>query len=517
LTTNVDEWDRLHDWAVRENDDSFSYGGDEPHRIEADLLAPHRLRFLCPNGRRSRLDLNGHTISTIEIEGAHDAGIYLVGPGRVESFAPRVNGEVQVVVEGGLTVQRVESSTSGVELRVQPQCDVQRVEVMTGGIRILGVVRELVAGDERLVVNDEATARRLTSAQRVELMSGRLAVSELNADRVELCSDSALVVRGEVAHLTVCLADTGCVLTVEGPDAHLQSARVEGQGGELRVGGGRVTGLDVDTDQPARLLLIGGEVSRVSGAIEVSFDGPAGTVVGTPEATMTLHAVAPNSEGVIEAVNFFAASPSLVTSLGGLRRVTAAWNGSRQELRRLAAEYTAGVRSDDDRASARAHYWASVERLLEEKSAGGQDLSIAHELAQDSRRLAAPRWSVDALLLRVSQLFGYSARIVRPLLVWAIAALVLGVVIVGISPKAICESPANGAPPQCSTVRAEAVVWHVLVSPVTWVRPLGDKSELAALSERQLNVETIAFGARVFGTISLASLALAVRRRLRPG
>lgn len=58
-------------------------------------------------------------------------------------------------------------------------------------------------------------------------------------------------------------------------------------------------------------------------------------------------------------------------------------------------------------------------------------------------------------------------------------------------------------------------MWDLLVSPVTFVRPLEDSAELEALVTANLDARVLAFTARAIGTWMLVSLALAVRRYLR--
>jgi hypothetical protein len=222
---------------------------------------------------------------------------------------------------------------------------------------------------------------------------------------------------------------------------------------------------------------------------------------------LVLHSltVDPAAEAV-ENLNFFELDPGLLSELDTVDRVSAWWP-SRFERRLRAQAVILGVWSETSRPLARARYWLSVERLIKEKAPTGRDVAVAHDIAEDARRLASSWKHLERWLVELSRVAGYGARVGQPLLLWLIGAFLFALAIRQWS-GGICWDG-------CSIDSGVALWFDVLVAPVSFIRPVDDGSVLRELVEDHTAARIMSFVARAFGTWMLLSVALAVRRYLR--
>jgi hypothetical protein len=280
-----------------------------------------------------------------------------------------------------------------------------------------------------------------------------------------------------------------------------------GSDAQVNVAYGRLISPTFEEGSALRLMATSdAEVSLVNGAVMIDVRTGA-TVGGDPK-----QGLVPNSLDVIdhpealENLNFFVLDPNDIPGLYELDRVSAWWPISKKELRSKARKVDCGVRSDESRPQALARYWLSVERLVKEKAATGRDLAFAHEVAEDSRRLASSEKHLERWLLELSRLAGYGARIGQPILLWLLGALIFAVLIRHVT-SGICWS--------CSIDSGVRLWWDLLISPINFIRPVDEASTLTRVVRDDTPARMLSFAARAFGTWMLVSLALAARRYLR--
>jgi hypothetical protein len=144
---------------------------------------------------------------------------------------------------------------------------------------------------------------------------------------------------------------------------------------------------------------------------------------------------------------------------------------------------------------------------MKDKAATGRDLALAHDVAEDSRRLVSSWKHVERWLLELSRIAGYGARVGLPLLLWVVSAAIFATLIRLLAGD-LCTS-------ECSVNSTLGLYWDVLVAPVSFIRPVDQGSELRMLVGDDLGPRILGFGARAFGTWMLLSAALAMRRYLR--
>ena len=134
--------------------------------------------------------------------------------------------------------------------------------------------------------------------------------------------------------------------------------------------------------------------------------------------------------GELTNVSLFSLDLAEVRSLARLRRLEPWWPGERwfPESRRRALHcahaMTMSATDEEQKRAQRAQFWGKVSNMLHDKGASGHSQAVARELALDTRRVAAPRWSAEWSWLSFSKLFGYGTKFVQPLLLWvAVASL----------------------------------------------------------------------------------------------
>lgn len=153
----------------------------------------------------------------------------------------------------------------------------------------------------------------------------------------------------------------------------------------------------------------------------------------------------------------------------------------------------------------RAQFWGRVSSMLREKGASGHSQAVARELALDTRRAAADRWSPEWIWLRLSKPLGYGTRVLQPVLLWALVALLAATALIAwVDGWREVMSGSFGA-----------VWWNLFVSPFQFLRPLPVDTALTEMASEGTWQQVIVFFARVFGTAAFVFAGVAVARLTR--
>jgi hypothetical protein len=507
------------DWIARQvSPQSFRPIDDETIAFES--YGAHELRGDIPgalvvtSGAEVSFELNGVGAGVIRL-GEPPSQIRGTGAiDRLEFQGTRaqlgVAGDVSIREVGARNLASFQLVGDGaavglIELGEATTFVVRRADVI-GCLHVAGPIR----------IDGEATVERVsTDLEVVELFSGTLNLLQVEGTRWAVRRDALLRPDGESCIGMTFQLDGG---RIEFRKSHTEIADLLlGGHGEVLVGNGStISGIHFGASSISRPLVLtvsgGAEVIEVSGSpyrVNVAY----GVVAGGSRMGLAAKELSTRQDSEVENVDFFDLSPSVLAALEEAGRVTAWWPPPkglgalvpwRDEVRARAREVRSGNRSAVTQKMAVAHYWSRVERLLNEKHAPGRDLARSHELAEHTRRLAAED-RTERRLLTVSSITGYGSRVAQPLAVWVVVAAVFALAIRGVT-TGIGSDWSAGL----------ELYWHVLTSPVTWVRPLSEGSVLQELTRNHVGAEVLAFVGRAFGTFAVLSTALAVRRYIRP-
>lgn len=129
------------------------------------------------------------------------------------------------------------------------------------------------------------------------------------------------------------------------------------------------------------------------------------------------------------------------------------------------------------------------------------------EIGFETRRLASARFSAEWWLLGIAKAFGYGTRIGRPILLWAVGAL-LATLLLGFESGCL----AAGA---CKGVSLGALFLDVFLSPVTFIRSNGVRTALTTLLELGAGERLTTVIMQGFGALAIVFTAFAIRHHTR--
>jgi hypothetical protein len=190
-------------------------------------------------------------------------------------------------------------------------------------------------------------------------------------------------------------------------------------------GTGRVvvtTSLESPTFEPARTqslileLTQQGQVSGAKGRVVLNAQ-PGSQCIGVAKTPLVLDRVDRAERAELEHVSL---QRLLFTDLAALREAERLipWMppvSNLSKARKYVDDATAGGGEPDLIATKRAHFWTRLSYMLADKHTPGSVQSSVRWASMRSRRLAAPRWGRERLLLFAYSLVGYGERILLPI------------------------------------------------------------------------------------------------------
>lgn len=454
----------------------------------------------------AELYLEGHSVGRLHL----DRGpAHVIGQGVVERLLLESPTPAELLLGRAVHVEELDA-TRAKQVSLTPND--ARVDVLRmGDGSMVGPPSGLIVGElsvvstaRVLLPNTSVRSETLTGPESIYLASGTVVTETLTATAVTL-SEGAQLAIGAARHDPLLVVLEGGQFRLHGADTVAENVTFRGSHGVVGVQQGSLRGAHFEVAAPCTLEIHErSEVFLADGAITLTVAN--GLLVGSEESGIQLKGLPDTLKGAeLENIDFFVLEASMITRLATAHRVTAWWP-SRKIAHARSQQWTGGLRAEEARTVARAHYWGQVERLLREKGARGRDLVIAHEIVQNTRRLAAKRHTAERRFLGISRFFGYTAQPLRPILIWAALAI----------PIAVLVRAFAGDLCWCNFGSWFDLWVDVLISPVTWVRQVGDESELTTLVEASSASELAAFSGRVVGTVALGATALAVRRYVLP-
>jgi hypothetical protein len=208
--------------------------------------------------------------------------------------------------------------------------------------------------------------------------------------------------------------------------------------------------------------------------------------------------VAGASNAVLENVNIYSLSLEDLHPLQTSDRLSP-WIPRGLKARKEEDKMSLGGGPQDAIERRRAHFWMRLSDILKTSHASGIAQSEARYAAARARRVSAPTWSREKLLLSLYWPFGYGERVLRPLLWPLVASLALTAWFVWpVWPLEVL-------------VDKRAVVadtwWHVLLRPLAFFRLWEPSEEVSGLGY-QLTLAAYS----VLGIISVFFSLIALRR-----
>lgn len=252
-----------------------------------------------------------------------------------------------------------------------------------------------------------------------------------------------------------------------------------------------------------------GVLLHARGAASINLGRASPTIIGDDDGFELLSLSGPGNEdsGELENVIITRLDDRHLKVLTQLKRLKIHWprkpNGGVDRDQAVKAALGMDMRVSDRGTRSRrlAHFWENLYRALRRQAADGRTESVSREIAFEARRRAAPVRSPEWWLLGVSSVFGYGARVGRPLAIW------FGIALATALAMSLRIEPSPGF---------SALAFDLTFAPTTFFRSLGAEDAIYQVLQRgglpvRVGVQLV----RVVTTASLVFAAVAIRSYTR--